>query len=188
MNTLKNLAGVLTFLTVFGLSTAVTKYLHTPLHAAVNVSRVVPSSPETFAPQTAAGPAAYQVKLVSLDFEAQKSYTTLTLNRDLNQPAPESLWVRTYFFRPDGSRIAWSTDMVEFQRPFKNGNVVTLTAAAPCSWCDHSIVPNSGFYARVQISTQSVNDPLLHEKVVDDDITTAVPVLVQTERSDRATH
>jgi hypothetical protein len=185
MNTLKNLAGVLTFLTVFGLSTVVTKYLHTPLHAAVNVSRVVPASPETFVQQTATSPVSYRVQLVSLDFEAQKSYTTLTLNRDRNQPAPESLWVRTYFFRPDGSRVAWATDIVEFHQPFKNGNTVALTAAAPCSWCDESLAPGAAYYARVQISTRAVNDPLLHGKIVDDDIATALPVLVQNRRSIR---
>ena len=183
MNTLKNLAGVLTFFAVFGLSIAVIKFLHTPFSMVAPVSRVAPSSAPIFDPQTASGLASYRVQLVSLDFEARKSYTTLTLDRDLNQPVPESLSVRTYFFRPGEARGGWFTEAVEFQHPFRNGNTVTLTAAAQCRWCDQALASANGYYARVQISIPSGKDVLTRDELTDDDLKTAFPVLVQNKRS-----
>jgi hypothetical protein len=182
MNTLKKLAGVLTFFAVFCLSIAITKYFHTPFKAATNVSGVEPSSPLVFVPQTDSGLGSYQVELVSLDFQSRHSYTTLTLNRAPAKRAPERLWVRTYFFTPDGSRAVLYTDTVEFHNPFINGDTITLTATAPCHQCEQSLARDS-YYARVQISTRSGNDLLLRDVLIDKDITTATPVLVQNERS-----
>ncbi|HEX8650475.1 MAG TPA: hypothetical protein VF708_06515 [Pyrinomonadaceae bacterium] len=185
MNTWKNLAGVLTFFAVFGLSIAVIKFIHTPFGTVVRGSRAAPSSARIFAPQTASGLASYRVQLVSLDFEARKSYTTLTLDRDLNQPVPESVWVRTYFFRPGEARAGWSTEAVEFQHPFRNGNTVTLTAAARCGWCDQALASTNGYYARVQISIPSGKDVLTRDELTDDDLKTAFPVLVQNKQSEQ---
>jgi hypothetical protein len=183
MDTLKNLAGVLTFFIVFSLSIAVFKFLQTPFSTVARGSRVASPSARIFAPQTANGLASYRVQLVSLDFEARKSYTTLTLDRDLSQPVPESLWVRTYFFRPGEARAGWSTDTVEFKHPFRNGNTATLTAAALCRWCDQAPASANGYYARVQISVPYVKDVLPQDELTDDDLKTAFPVLVQNKHS-----
>ena len=182
MNTLKNLAGVLTFFTVFGLSIAIIKFLHTPFGTVARVSTVAPSSARIFAPQSASGLASFRVQLVSLDFEARKSYTTLTLDRDLDQPVPESVWVRTYFFRPGEARAGWSTEAVELQHPFRNGNTITLTAVAQCRLCDQALASANGYYARVQISVPSGKDVLTRDELTDDDLKTAFPVLVQNKR------
>jgi hypothetical protein len=189
MKTLKKLAGVLTFFAVFCLSVAVTRYFYIPFKAASNVSVVEPSSALVFVPQTDSGLGTYEVRLVSLDFQSRKSYTTLTLNRAPRRPAPERLWVRTYFFTPDGSRAALYTDTVELHDPFQDGDTVTLTAAAPCHQCDQAPAKD-GYYARVQVSTRSGNDLLPRDVLIDDDIATATPVLVQNDRdssSSRAT-
>lgn len=183
---LKRLAGVLTFVMAFGVSTAVTRYLHVPFNTAAGVLRIAASAPSLSFGATDDGLLAqgisHEVKLVSLDFETRKSYTTLTLKRVVESPAPEKLWVRTYFFVPGEAQPSWSSETFEFDQPFKNDNTVTLTAASSCPWCGQSSAPRDGYYARVCISTQSANDVMRSRQQNADDLKTAIPVLVQSGR------
>ena len=186
MNIVKRLAGVLTFITALGLAIAATRYLHVPFKTAVNVSRVATLSPPHTSTATDTGLVTqgitYQVKLVSLDFETRKSYTTLALRRETDRPAPEKLWLRTYFFVPGEAQASWSSETVEFHQPFKGDNAVTLTATGQCNWCGQSSAPGNGYYARVYLSTRSAGDVLRSGQQIDDDIKTAIPVLVQSGR------
>jgi hypothetical protein len=120
------------------------------------------------------------VQLVSLDREHRRSYTRLKLWLT-HYPAPDKIWVSTYFFTPDDAtrRIWWSAP-VELRHPFADNNVVTLNVATPCDWCGDAYAPRSGIFARVRISTDEEVTPL-PEYDHFFDITTAVPVVVQFE-------
>ncbi|MFL6229083.1 MAG: hypothetical protein ACJ741_09910 [Pyrinomonadaceae bacterium] len=120
------------------------------------------------------------VQLVSLDRENRRSYTRLSLWLRFYR-APERLWVRTYFFTPDDpARRVWSSAPVELRQPFADGSAMTLNVAADCEWCGNANAPRSGFFARVQVSTDSESSSL-PEYDQFFDIRTAAPVVVQFE-------
>lgn len=191
MNILRRLAGVLTFITALGLAIAVTGYINTPFNTAKRVSKVglswlQPASLVSDDELLAQG-ISYQVKLVSLDFERRKSYTTLTLRKEADTPAPEKLWLQTYLFVLLDPQAGWASDPVEFDQPFKSGNTVTLTITAACHWCDQSSTPLDGYYARINLSTRSASDASRPRERIHDDLRTAIPVLVQNGRHSSTT-
>ncbi|MDT7604691.1 MAG: hypothetical protein QOF61_2688, partial [Acidobacteriota bacterium] len=120
------------------------------------------------------------VQLVSLDRENRLSYTRLKL-WVRHYPAPERLWVKTYFFTPDDpSRRVWSSAPVELREPFFDGNAATVNVAATCDWCGNTDTPTGGFFARVQVSTDAEATSLpSYDQFFD--ITTAAPVVVHFE-------
>ena len=189
MNILKKLLGVGVFIVALAVAVAVTKFYTRP-------SEPTPRQPPTVIVQTPTAPAApngafssgvattvsVTARLITLDFDRRKSYTTLVLERDRRQPAPEKLWVWTYFFTPD-ARAAGQTiragEPVEIRQPFANGDKVTVNVDGACAWCDDPHAPKSGYYARVQISTASKEAARLGEAQLNYDIGTATPVIVQ---------
>ncbi|HVF48693.1 MAG TPA: hypothetical protein VNA19_01320 [Pyrinomonadaceae bacterium] len=189
MNLLKKLAGVAAFIVALGAAILVTKYYgpHPP------ASPPAPPAPPTASvPQPPAAPPAretteeanglsYKASLVSVDFAAKKTYTTLVLEREPGQRAPERVWVWTYFFVPgSASSESWSGEPVEIKEPFAGGKSrVTLTAESPCDWCDSGGVSKEGLYARVKVSNVSRELARVPQENVDLEITTATPVVIQ---------
>jgi hypothetical protein len=176
MNISKQLAGIAVFITIIG----VTIFLLRPVSAPVVNPPLIPPPPP--AAISASQPLNYQVQTVYLNLVNRKSYTTLRLKRDVVLPAPESIWVRTSFFSTDSStRHNWSSEPVEIRQPFANGDQATITATANCDWCNEAGAPRGGYYARVHISTVSKEAARLRDDMLNADITTATPVLIQTE-------
>lgn len=122
------------------------------------------------------------VSLVTLDRESGRIYVRLNLLSYRHPSAPESLWVRTYFFTPENSaRRVWASTPVELERPFAAGRGAGVTVAAPCHWCADKDAPLSGYFARVQLYADGGQTPLPSGEEFFD-ITTAAPVVVQFER------
>ena len=95
-----------------------------------------------------------EVGLVTLDRETSRSYARLKLWLPSPHQAPQRLWVRTYFFTPgDPAGRVWAGEAVELKQPFVEYNYAHLTVAAPCTWCADEDAPPSGYFARVQSST-----------------------------------
>lgn len=187
VNLLKKLAGVGVFIGALAAAVAVTKF-YTRYAAAPPPAEIVHRQTAPVAPAAAASDVDATMlvdvttRLVTLDFDGCKSYTTLIVERDRRRPAPESLWVWTYFFTPDAStgQKMWAADPVEIRRPFAaGGDSVTINADNTCSWCDDPRAPQSGYYARVRVSTVSKEAARLRDEEMSDDITTATPVIVQ---------
>lgn len=181
MNIPKILARAGVFIIALVSAIALTKFYMRPAAAprqtpTATVARQSP--PETAPPET---PVHIKARLVTLDFERRNSYTTLVLERDRQQPAPEKLWVRTYFFTPDSATTSklWTSDPVEIRQPFATGDKVTINAVAACFWCDDGGASMSGYYARVYLSTASPEAASVREEQLSYDITTAIPVVVE---------
>ena len=174
------LAGVATFAVALGLATVLTEYF-TPSSVMIPPVPLVEPAPPRPARDRSARSVPHKVQLVSLDFNAAKTYTTLTLERepDPSQPEPERVWVRTYFFAPDDKNgSTWSSDAVEFRQPFAHGNRATLTATSRGRWCEDPSVPRCGLYAVVEVSTVSAG-PALPPSKMTLYIADATSVLVQ---------
>jgi hypothetical protein len=186
MNTLKKLADVGVFILALTSAIAFTRFLTRlpapaqPPQPAVNV---VVTEPPATAP-AAETPVSFSARLVTLDLGRLKSHTTLQLERDRRYPAPESVWVWTYFFTPafEGKMaysFHWAGEPVEIRRPFADGDKVTVSAEAACSWCNDKAAPVSGYYARVNISTQSSAAARLSAPQLSYEMTSATPVVVE---------
>ncbi|MGH9942289.1 MAG: hypothetical protein ACRD9R_08025 [Pyrinomonadaceae bacterium] len=123
------------------------------------------------------------VQLITLDREAYRAYTKLTLTRDADgPPAPERVWVWTYFFTPDG-RKTWAAEPVEVRDPFRdNSHRATVTVSSACHWCDDVDTPAHGYYAGVRVSTVSKYAAALPNGSLDFDITRAAQVVVEGGR------
>lgn len=121
--------------------------------------------------------------IVIMDQECGRSYTRLRLLLNGNRPAPEKLWVRTYFFLSDDpAHRVWADQDVEIHRPFAENYDTTITVTAPCGMCDDEDVPRGGYFARVQFFADGVETPLPDgERFFD--ITTATPVFNNVERA-----
>ena len=178
MSNLQHAVGIALFIFILSLTTIITRYAVSPIETipALPISILPPDS------QQEPHPVSYKVKLVSIDFSSRKTYTTLALTKEFNRPAPDRAWVWTYFFSPDRPGVRWSSAPVEIQQPFAKGETATITATGSCDWCDDVRAPRTGYYARVNVSTQFRDAAHLREDQMKDDITTAMPVLVQAER------
>jgi hypothetical protein len=176
MNLRKHLAGLAIFLAIFGSTVLIFNYLNAPI-GAVYISHPVPLSTQ---PATTVE-LSYSVQYVSLDFINRKSYAQLSLNQVENARMPRKLWVRTYFFAPHSGWQVWSSEVAELRVPFVDGDRIEITSVASCDWCSDSSVPKAGYYARVIVSTRSAEDTYLPDSEINQEITTATPVVVQAE-------
>jgi hypothetical protein len=124
-----------------------------------------------------------EVELVTLAREAGRSYTRVRLRLAPGSAAPERLHVRTFFFAPDDPRQrVWAGESAEISRPFDAGGRATVTVSARCDWCDDEDVPESGYFARVQIADEAGAMTPLPWGPSFADISTAAPVVVHVER------
>ena len=125
----------------------------------------------------------HKVQLVTLDMAARKSFTTLVLERDRNLPAPERVWVWTAFFVPNGARgQVYAGEPVLVEKPFASGERATVNATGACPWCGAPGAPTGGYYARVNVSTESATAARLDESAVSRDLSTATNVVVEEGR------
>lgn len=175
MSVPKNLAGSGVFLVTLCAATLLTGVL------AIRTPRPAPITNATVT-ATSAAEIAHQVQLVMLDRENRRSHTKLTLVRDLRSrsPAPERVWVWTYFFTPNDMRT-WASEPMEVREPFRDGDRVSVTVNSVCQWCDNAGTPTSGYYAGVHVST-SEEAAMLRADQLSLDIVRAAPVVVQAER------
>ena len=151
----------------------------TPLPPTSRIERTggTPSTPQAF----------YKPLEVTLDFEARKTYTTLTLAPDKGWPAaPRKLWVRTRFFAADGAaREGWWTEAVEVDRP-TDGEAETITVTAPSPLRDEGRARGANLYARVYVFDEPGDVPpsIEHGARIDNDLADATPVVVQFSREE----
>ncbi|HJU55954.1 MAG TPA: hypothetical protein VJ715_15320 [Pyrinomonadaceae bacterium] len=182
----KHLYGFVVFVIILTSAVFIYDYIHGLYPKRVRVRYDDPVA----APSTNVPPAAtpelisYDTKLVSLDFINKQSYTALELRLGAGQPAPDRLWVTTFFFAPKYPGRGWTTRR-EIRRPFADGDVSYTVASGPCNWCGDSDAPKAGYFARVYVSTEAGDDSDVLESRFSREITTAVPVVVQAERKTR---
>jgi hypothetical protein len=176
----KHVAGIALFFAIFASSVLAIRFLTAPISPIPSVSRTAP--PFHFATNVRQPLDFVEAQYVSLDFINRKSFTSLTIKSVEGQPVPGRIWVRTYFFTPssDGGRV-WAGEAIEIHLPVLNSGGTEIMAVAPCSWCNNSDAPETGYYARVAVSTVSAEATYLHGRQIDRDITTATPVVVQAE-------
>jgi hypothetical protein len=177
----KHFVGIALFFIIFASSVVLVGYLLAPL------GTVPSASPAATKFQFTTGAARpldnEEAKYVSLDFINRESYTTLALEGLEGQPLPGRIWVRTYFFTPDVDRGRLRAgEPIEVRLPILDSDRLEVLAVAPCEWCNNSSEPQTGYYARVVVSTVSAEDTRLRDDQIDRDLTTATPVVVQAER------
>ena len=179
MNFLKKLAGIIAFVAALAGAVVLTKYYGRPAPAPVEV--VTPAPPAPPGDASISESIVFKPQLVTLDFASKKSHTTLALERDHARPAPERVWVWTYFFTADagGERKYCAGEPVEVRQPFATGNRATVTVDAPANSCAAPRDPSATFYARVNVSTESSFAARLSEAKISYDVTSATPVVVQ---------
>lgn len=185
----KHLHGFAVFITILTLIVSVYEYIKGPftktprVPVAISVTEPSTEVPPSVTPEASPELISYDTKLVSLDFINRQAHTSLELRLGAGQPAPEKLWVTTFFFVPDYPGQGWTTTR-EIRRPFANGDRFEYVASSTCDWCGDSDAPRAGYFARVYVSTEGgaasdLGSPSSRE------ITTAVPVVVQAERKSR---
>ncbi|MBA2732828.1 MAG: hypothetical protein H0U54_08050 [Acidobacteria bacterium] len=175
MNLRKHIAGFAVFLIILSSAIFINEYLRTPSRKARYVQVVAPIPQGTTGRQQSVS---FDVRQVSLDFIKGESHTTLTLNREAGQFAPERLWVTTIFFSPNyPERGSW-TSKTEIRRPFASGDRIEITATGECEWCVPFDTPKTGYFARVYVSTEDEDNSYPHDGQFSRDITTAVPVVL----------
>ncbi len=180
MNFLKKLIGVVVFVAALAGAVVLTKYYGRPeptevrtdnppipRDANMNVSATPPAAPVVFKPQQ-----------ITLDFASKKSHTTLLLERDPSAPAPQKVWVWTYFFTA-GERKYCAGDPVEVRWPSAESRSERVTVEAPAASCAEPRDASTTFYARVNVSTESAFAARLSESKISYDLTSATSVVVQ---------
>ena len=176
MNLRKHVAGFVIFSTIVGSAIFINAYLTAPIARVqpVWVSETVPQSPVE-----SAQPINFRVRMVSLDFINKKSYTELKLERQKGQPAPKNLWITTVFFLPSSPTGKILTSTIQVRQPFARSDSLEFVAVSSCDWCESPGVLKDGYFARVYVSIDYDN---LYPLAFDEDITTAIPVVVQAAR------
>jgi hypothetical protein len=181
MNFLKKLAGIVVFVGALAGAVVLTKYYGRPAPTEDVPRTVATSAPAEATDAPVSAPVVFKPQLVTLDFEGRKSHTTLVLERDRTRPAPERLWVWTYFFSPGagGERKYCAGEPVEVRQPFATGDRATVTLDAPATPCEEPRDASSTYYARVNVSAESAFAARLSESKISYDVTSATPVVVQ---------
>lgn len=181
MNSRKHFAGVILFFIIFGSTVVINRYLTAPL-GTVTPPASVPAIPDQSISGAQRQQISYSVRLVSLDFNRKESYTTLALKREMGQSLPKTLWVRTSFFIPESDgKVTWS-ETVELRVHHFDSDRVEVTARSSCARCGLPDTPKTGYFARVFVSTEPINEAALPDSDINTDLRGAIPVLVQAER------
>jgi hypothetical protein len=123
-------------------------------------------------------PVTHQVRQVSLDYINQKSYTELRLFRQLDQPAPDKVWVITTYFSPDSARAEDWTTTTEIHQPFARGNGQVFVATAEWDLPPALHKPGAGYFARVYVSSEYQGHFYEPDYATNNDIARAVPVVI----------
>ncbi|HKC64675.1 MAG TPA: hypothetical protein VKB86_13625 [Pyrinomonadaceae bacterium] len=170
MNLRKHIAGFSIFSIIVGSAIFLNYYLTLP-NATIPPVRLHPiitnavESPDI----------SYKVRMVSLDFtDRSTGYTSLSLKLRQGRPAPEKLWVTTFYFSPEVAD-SWSST-TEIQQPFAKSNEIELVAADSWNW---KYPVRIGIFARVYVSTAYTENSYPPDIRFDRNITDAIPVVVQ---------
>lgn len=174
MNVRKHLAGFAIFSFIVGSAILVNHFLNIPDARIPPVIR-----PEAVA-GTVKAPVTFRVQQISLDYNRGRSYTQLSLFRQLDQPAPEKVWVMTTFFSPDSPRAeSWSISTA-ISQPFANGNGQSVVAIG--NWdlppLLESDKPGAGYFARIYVSSESQGKFTEADYQNKGDVTDAIPVVI----------
>lgn len=178
---MKKLAGLLAFAVALACAILITQY-YTAKTKPPETPPVAPAPPvQPAAPaEGASAPVAFKTKLVTLNLSAKKATITLSLERGLASPAPESMWVWAYFFTQETAGKYCEGSPVELKKPFGTGGARSLmTIEFPVTNCPAPRTPSTTFYARVNVSSESSFAARLPEQRISYDITQASPVLLQ---------
>lgn len=208
MNLRKHVAGFALFSAIIGCAVLINAYLNPPVAAVPPVQVNDPSLRSSIdpvqVPTVKVQPVSYRVGQVLINLDSDKSYTELQLTRLPGQPAPERLWVTTYFFSPAYPDKVW-TARTEIRQPFARNDQTSFLATDICCPClfiktlpaqrvwAKSIYPrsnlfevsppvqrstNTGFFARVLVSTDSA-EPDTSGEHLDRNISGATPVVIE---------
>ncbi|HEX8844116.1 MAG TPA: hypothetical protein VF791_05705 [Pyrinomonadaceae bacterium] len=184
MNLRKHLAGFAIFSIILGSTIFIYHFLIGPnvIVPRIQINEQLP--PLSRFPKEKQPSVGYKVRLVSLDFINQQSYTVLSLRRQPGQPLVEKLWITTVFFTPNRPSGKILKSVAEIRNPFANTDKLEYVAASPCDWCSSLGVAKDGYFARVYVSSDYSDSsyPPDVESDFDSDITTATQVVVQAER------
>lgn len=173
-NLKKHVAGFILFSTILVSSVFIYHYLTLPI---VTLPAV------TLGPLVA-GPVesthiSYKVRQVSIDFNHSTKYTVLSLKLLPGHPAPEKLWVSTFYFSPEIYRNygdMWS--MTEFRQPFANSKEIELIATDSSNSVKALPGPRVGYFAHVYVWTGDTESSYPPDTPINRDITNAEPVVV----------
>jgi hypothetical protein len=187
MNFLKKLAGIIVFVAALAGAVVLTKYYGRPepARAEPDTNTAAPSKvtdvPVPPPPTAAAAPVVFKPQLITLDFAGRKSYTTVVLERDPSRPAPQKVWVWTYFFTAEAGRERkyCAGEPVEVRWPSADSTRERVTVEAPASACAAPRDASATFYARVNVSAESAFAARLSESKISYDLGSATPVVVQ---------
>ncbi|HUQ30818.1 MAG TPA: hypothetical protein VM095_01805 [Pyrinomonadaceae bacterium] len=175
MNVRKHIDGFAVFLIILIIAVAINEYLTFPNFKARSVRVAAPpSQPKPSRRQ----PVAFKVRQVSLDYINRKSYTELNLFHELDQPAPETVWVTTTYYSPDSARAEDWTVTTKIDHPFDKGNGEIFVAASDWDLPPLMSKPGAGYFARVDVSSEYQGrfyDPDYHYS---SDPRNAVPVVI----------
>lgn len=183
MNFFRTLTGIIVFVAALAGAVVLTKYYGRPEPAKVETddpaSREANMNAASSATPAAPAPVTFKPQLVTLDFASKKSHTTVLLERDPTGPAPQKVWVWTYFFKAEGERKYCAAEPVEVRWPSTESRSERITVEAPAASCAEPRDASTTFYARVNVSTESAFAARLSESKISYDLTSATPVVVQ---------
>jgi hypothetical protein len=183
MNFFKKLTGIIVFVAALAGAVVLTKYYGRPEPSQVGTdgpsTRDVNMNTSASATPATAAPVTFKPQLITLDFASKKSHTTVLLERGPAAPAPQKVWVWTYFFKADGEREYCAAEPVEVRWPSAESRSERITVEAPAASCAEPRDASTTFYARVNVSTESAFAARLSESKISYDLTSATPVVVQ---------
>jgi hypothetical protein len=176
---MKKLAGLLAFAVALACAILLTKYYSKPAPAVpvVVVQPAAPVAPAAPAAPATNAPVVFKTQLVTLDLASKKASVTLTLERDHARPAPERVWVWTYFFTQESPGRYCAGEPVEVKRPFDSDARTTVEMSVGA--CPAPRTPSTTFYARVNVSSESAFAARLSEQRISYDTAQASPVVLQ---------
>lgn len=125
-----------------------------PALALIALAACSPSVAEE--PVAATEPLSFTAERVELDHRSGEMLVSGVLIRSPKTPKPERVWLWPYFtnpaFDPAGS---WSDQPMAVDSPFATSDTARVQVRGPFHWHNLSGLPRDGFYARVNLSTDS---------------------------------
>lgn len=174
MNARKHVAGFVVFSFILGSAILINHFLTIP-PATIQPVPIQAAAPITVKERQFV---AYRVRQVSLDYVNKKSYTELRLFRQLDQPAPERVWVTTTYFSPDATRAEDWTTITEIRQPFASGDSEIFVATADWELPPALQTPEAAYFARVYVSSESQGHVSSPDYQSNSNIADATPVVV----------
>lgn len=185
---MSKLTGLLVFVAVLAGAIALTRYYSAPESPAAPERPALPAQPPVPPPlpgtEETNAAVTFRPKQVTLDFATGRGHAQVELERDPARPAPERVWVWTYFFAGDasGERRYCAGDVVQINQPFASGNRTTVNVTSSPS-CPAPSNASATYYARISVSAESAFAARLSERQISYDITRATPVVVEGARA-----